>query len=81
MPSSIQDVRCPAVKVFVATTALLTFISFWWAAAVVLPDLASSAYHAGGDAEKHFGKSAPWFILAVFWQWRGLPAELENANA
>ena len=55
----------PAVKVFVATTVMLTFISFWRAAAIVLSDLASSAYYAGGDAEKVIGKSAPWFILAV----------------
>ena len=44
---------------------MLTFISFWRAAAIVLSDLASSAYYAGGDAEKVIGKSAPWFILAV----------------
>ena len=50
---------------FVATTVMLTFISFWRAAAIVLADLASSAYYAGGDAEKVIGKSAPWFILAV----------------
>ncbi len=55
----------PAVKVFVATTVMLTFISFWRASAIVLADLASSAYYAGGDAEKVIGKSAPWFILAV----------------
>src|SRR5438876_11245252 len=55
----------PAVRVFVATTVMLTFISFWRAAAIVLSDLASSAYYAGGDAEKVIGKSAPWFILAV----------------
>ena len=55
----------PAVKVFVATTVMLTFISFWRAAAIVLSDLASSAYYAGGDAEKVIGKSAPWFILGV----------------
>src|SRR6202162_4553723 len=55
----------PAVKVFVATTVMLTFISFWRAAAIVLADLASSAYYVGGDAEKVIGKSAPWFILAV----------------
>src|ERR1041384_5374452 len=55
----------PAVKVFVATTVMLTFISFWRAAAIVLSDLASSAYYAGGDAEKVIGKSSPWFILAV----------------
>jgi amino acid transporter len=55
----------PVVKVFVATTVMLTFISFWRASAIVLSDLASSAYYAGGDAEKVIGKSAPWFILAV----------------
>ena len=65
MSSSIQNVKRPAVKVFVATTVMLTFISFWRAAAIVLSDLASSAYYAGGDAEKVIGKSAPWFILAV----------------
>jgi amino acid transporter len=65
MSSSIPNIRRPAVKVFVATTVMLTFISFWRAAAIVLADLASSAYYAGGDAEKVIGKSAPWFILAV----------------
>jgi hypothetical protein len=46
----------PAIKVFVATTVMLTFISFWRASAVVLSDLASSAYYAGGDAEQVIGK-------------------------
>jgi len=55
----------PAIKVFVATTVMLSFISFWRASAIVLSDLASSAYYAGGDAENVIGKSAPWFILAV----------------
>jgi hypothetical protein len=55
----------PTVKVFVATTVLLSFISFWRAAAIVLADLGSSAYYVGGDAEKVIGKSAPWFILVV----------------
>jgi hypothetical protein len=61
----VSETRRPAVKVFVATTVMLSFISFWRAAAIVLSDLASSAYYAGGDAEKVIGKSAPWFILAV----------------
>ena len=65
MSTSIESAKRPAVKVFVATTVMLTFISFWRAAAIVLSDLASSAYYAGGDAEKVIGKSAPWFILAV----------------
>jgi amino acid transporter len=54
-----------APKVVVATTVALSFISFWSAAAVVLSDLASSAFYAGGIAEHAIGKSAPWFILAV----------------
>jgi amino acid transporter len=52
-------------KVVVATTVMLSFISFWRAAAIVLSDLASSAYYAGGIAETQIGKSAPWFILGV----------------
>ena len=52
-------------RVIVATTAMLTFISFWRAAAIVLNDLASSAYYAGGEAEGYIGKTAPWFILAI----------------
>jgi amino acid transporter len=66
MSSSIQNqLKRPAVQVFVATTVMLTFISFWRASAIVLSDLASSAYYAGGEAENFIGKSAPWFILAV----------------
>jgi len=44
---------------------MLTFISFWRAAAIVLNDLGSSAFYAGGIAEEAVGKSAPWFILGV----------------
>src|SRR5512135_3236595 len=53
------------VKVVVATTVMLSFISFWRAAAIVLSDLASSAYYVGGIAETAIGKSAPWFILSI----------------
>ena len=49
----------------VATTVALSFISFWRGAAIVLSDLASSSYYAGGIAEKAIGQSAPWFVLAV----------------
>src|SRR6185437_17164620 len=65
MSQTLEPTRRPVVKVFVATTVLLSFISFWRAAAIVLSDLGSSAYYVGGDAEKVIGKSAPWFILAV----------------
>ena len=57
--------RPATVKVVVATTVMLSFISFWRAAAIVLSDLASSAYYVGGIAEQAIGKAAPWFILAI----------------
>ncbi|MEI7633330.1 MAG: APC family permease [bacterium] len=52
-------------KVVVVTTVLLTFISFWRAAAIVLSDLASTAYYICGIVEQAIGNGAPWFILAV----------------
>src|SRR5258707_3702368 len=52
-------------RVLVATTAMLVFISFWRAAAVVLNDMGSSAFYAGAIAEHFVGKTAPWFILAI----------------
>jgi amino acid transporter len=63
-PSKSSSVK-PVAQVLVATTAMLSFISFWRAAAIVLNDLASSAYYAGGEAEQYIGKTAPWFILAI----------------
>ena len=62
---SVLSAAKPAAKVLVATTAMLAFISYWRAAAIVLNDLASSAYYAGGEAEQFIGKTAPWFILAT----------------
>jgi amino acid transporter len=53
------------VRVVVATTVLLSFISFWRAAAIVLSDLGSTAFYVGGIVEQAVGKSAPWFILGV----------------
>src|SRR2546429_9085819 len=49
----------------VPVTIMLSFISFWRAAAIVLSDLGSSAYYVGGIAEQAIGKAAPWFILAI----------------
>ena len=57
--------RSGATKVVVATTVMLSFISFWRAAAIVLSDMASSAYYVGGIAEQAIGKAAPWFILGI----------------
>jgi len=52
-------------KVIVVTTAMLTFISFWRVAAIVLCDLASTAYYIGGIVEEAVGPAAPYFIFAV----------------
>jgi len=54
-----------ARNVVIVTTAMLTFISFWRASAIVLCDLASTAYYIGGISEQAVGRAAPWFILAV----------------
>jgi len=58
-------IKIPPTRVVIATTAMLSFISFWRAAAIVLADLGSSAFYAGGIAEKAIGASAPWLILGV----------------
>src|SRR5256884_2185645 len=54
-----------STRVLVATTAMLAFISFWRAAAVVLNDMGSSAFYAGAIAEHFIGKAAPWFVFAI----------------
>ncbi|MBV9406666.1 MAG: APC family permease, partial [Acidobacteriaceae bacterium] len=57
--------RVSAAKVVVATTVALSFISYWRGAAIVLSDLASSMFYAGGIAEQAVGKSAAWYVLGV----------------
>jgi amino acid transporter/nucleotide-binding universal stress UspA family protein len=52
-------------QVLVVTSVMFTFISFWRTAAIVLCDLASTAYYIGGIVESNVGKAAPWYILAV----------------
>jgi amino acid transporter len=53
------------VRIVVATSVMLTFISFWRAAAIVLNDLGSSAFYAAGIAEEAVGKAGPWFVVIV----------------
>src|SRR5712664_2269029 len=67
MASPLQPAGSTAnrVRIVVATSVMLTFISYWRAAAIVLNDLGSSAFYAAGIAEQAVGKSAPWFILGV----------------
>src|SRR5207244_544031 len=59
--------RAPANRpqIIVVTTAMLVFISFWRAAAIVLCDMASTVYYIGGIVEQAIGKAAPWYIGAV----------------
>ena len=52
-------------KMIIISSVMLTFISYWRTAAVVLCDLASTAYYIGGIVEQSIGPAAPWFILAV----------------
>jgi amino acid transporter/nucleotide-binding universal stress UspA family protein len=54
-----------AAKVIIVSSVMFTFISYWKTAAVVLCDLASTAYYIGGIVETAIGPAAPWFILAV----------------
>jgi hypothetical protein len=57
--------RLNKINVLLVTSVALSFISFWRAAAIVLCDLASTAYYIGGISEQAIGKAAPWFILGV----------------
>src|SRR5947199_2680113 len=54
-----------AAQVIVVSSVMFTFISYWRTAAVVLWDLASTAYYIGAIVEQAIGPAAPWFILAV----------------
>lgn len=62
---TVSNKTVTTAKVVVATTVALSFISFWRGAAIVLSDLASSMFYAGGIAEHAIGKSAAWFVLGV----------------
>src|SRR6202049_4791187 len=65
MSSEVSKPATTTAKVVVATTVALSFISFWRGASIVLSDLASSAFYAGGIAVAAVGPAAPWFVLAV----------------
>jgi hypothetical protein len=65
MTPSTQPSAGRVTDVVVATSIMLTFISFWRAAAIVLNDLGSSAFYVAGIAEQAVGHAAPWFILGV----------------
>ncbi len=60
-----RDRRRRVAQVIIVSSVMFTFISYWRTAAVVLCDLASTAYYIGGIVESAVGPAAPWFILAV----------------
>src|SRR5262249_42142884 len=64
-PGTISRRLARGAGVIVVSGVMFTFISYWRTAAVVLCDLASTAYYIGGGVEQAVGPSAPWFILAV----------------
>src|SRR6266571_35430 len=54
-----------AAHVIIVSSVMFSFIGYWRTAAVVLCDMASTAYYIGGIVELSIGPAAPWFILAV----------------
>ena len=52
-------------QVIIVSSVMFTFISAWRTAALVLCNLASTAYYLGGLVEQANVPAAPWFILAV----------------
>src|SRR3984893_11002429 len=54
-----------SAQVIIVGSIMFSFISYWRTAAVVLCDLASTAYYIGALVEQAIGPAAPWFILAV----------------
>src|SRR5215469_16477624 len=65
MKSRSETAPAGVPRVLIASTAMLAFITFWQAAAIVLNDMGSSAFYAGAIAEHFIGKTAPWFVLAI----------------
>jgi amino acid transporter/nucleotide-binding universal stress UspA family protein len=64
-PGSRSSSTLRTAQVIIISGVMFTFISYWKTAAVVLCDLASTAYYIGGIVEQAIGPAAPWFILAV----------------
>lgn len=60
-----SPIAAPAAKAVIISSVMFVFISYWRVAAIVLCDLASTAYYIGGIVEHSIGPAAPWFILAV----------------
>ena len=59
MPVETETHAGRATKVVVATSVMLTFISFWRAAAIVLCDLGSSAFYVEGSRNRRWERPPP----------------------
>jgi amino acid transporter len=64
-PGSFSRRLLQGAGVIVISGVMFTFIGYWRTAAIVLCDLASTAYYIGAIVEQAIGPAAPWFILAV----------------
>lgn len=51
----------------VVISLMFAFVSYWRAAALVLRDLAGTAYHIGGIVEWRIGKAGPWLFEPHPW--------------
>lgn len=64
-PAGQGEAGVPTAKVVIISSVMFVFISYWRVAAVILCDLASTAYYIGGIVEHSIGPAAPWFVVAV----------------
>src|ERR1700681_4964315 len=64
-PGGMARKALKAAPVIIVGSVMFSFISYWRVAAVVLCDLASTAFYIGGLVEQAIGPAAPWYILAV----------------
>src|SRR5260221_13910384 len=64
-PGSFSRRLSQGAGVIIISGAMFTFIGYWRTAAIVLCDLASTAYYIGAIVEQSIGPAAPWFLLGV----------------
>src|SRR5262245_19855265 len=64
-PGTAARAALKAAPIIVVGSVMFSFISYWRVAAVVLCDMASTAFYIGGIVEQVIGPAAPWFIGAV----------------
>ena len=58
-----QSPSSSPVRVVLATTTLIAFVSSWRAAALTLVEIGGVAFFASGAAERALGEGAAWFVL------------------